>query len=196
MPKLTGIFEKFKALDSIPVSEIISSLNIKGDPHAVENFIGNRLLYPQTVAITASDLELDHKILFEALKKQPDIIFDKGGQNVILTDEYTSRFPPFIKLVTTIIDAINPEGLVGLYLKNQQMNKLGTIVSSRLAKTALLEANTKNPTIQINGELKNLTGGAINLLPYKDKNLKLKVGESEVIIPGGEMGIFLDLRGV
>lgn len=196
MPKLTGIFEKFKALDTISVSEIVSSLNIKGDPHSVENFIGNRVLYPQTVAISASDLELDHKILFEALKKQPEIVFDKEGQNVILTEEYSSRFPPFIKLVTTIIDAINPEGLVGLYLRNQQMNKLGTIISSKLAKSALMEANTKNPTIQINGELKNLTKGAINLLPYKDKNLKLKIGGSEVAIPGGEMGIFLDLRGI
>lgn len=196
MPKLTGIFEKFQDLDTVPVTEIISSLKIKGDTNLVQNFIGNRVLYPQTVASSAQDLELDHQILLEALKTHPEVIYDKGGKNIILTGEYTMRFPPFIKLMTTIIDAVEPEGPTGIFLKNTQTIRLGTIITSAMVKTALSQTENKNLTLQINGEVKNLTSGTINLLSYGRGELKLKFGSLEIIIPGGEMGIFLDLRGV
>lgn len=197
MPKLTGIFEKFKDLDAIPVSDIISSLNIKGDPHIIQDFIGNRVLYPQTVPQTSADLEIDHKILTEALKRQPELLFNKNTQSIILTEEFTNRFPPFIKLVATIIDSIAPGGLISLFLKNAHTLRLGTIVTSSLIKNIMGEKPTKQ--IFVNGEVKNLTFGTINLLPYKLNNLRLKLGQDqsqEIIVSGGEMGIFLDLRGM
>ncbi len=196
MPKLTGIFEKFKDLDTVPSADIISSLKIKGDENLVQNFIGNRVLYSQTVASSSEDLELDHQVLLQALKTHPEIVYDKEGKNFILTGEFTTRFPPFIKLVATIIDAVNPEGLTGIFLRNTQTIRLGTLITSNMAKNALSQTNPKNLNLQINSETKNLNPGTINLLSYEGRQLKLKLGNLEIVIPGGEMGIFLDLRGI
>lgn len=197
MPKLTGVFDWFKNLDTIPTSDLMVTLSIKGDPHTIENFLGNRILYPQTIPPTNSDLELDCKILLEALKRQPEVVFDKDKQNLVLPEEFTTRFPPFIKLVALLIDAIKPQGLAGLFMKSQILRRLGTIVSSPLAKQALSRANQNAaPTISINGEMKQLTPGIINLLPYQGRQFSFKIADSqEIIIPGGEMGIFIDLRG-
>lgn len=194
MPKLSGVFDKLKTILSIPASEIVANLPYTGEIHILENFVGNRVLYPQTIPQTNFDLKFDHQILREALKREPNVVFDKKSQNIIIPEEFASRFPPFIKLVETLIDALKLEGLIGLFMKSNSIERLGTIVSANLASQALA-TQKNNPTILLNGELKKLRLGSINLIPYKSKQLKFKIAASpEIIIPGGKMGIFIDLR--
>lgn len=68
MAKLVGFFESFDNLDLIPVEEIAKKLKIRSQLIELENFLANRILYPQAVPTTSIDMETDEVILDMALK--------------------------------------------------------------------------------------------------------------------------------
>ena len=87
MPKVSGIFEKFKDLEQIPIDDI--SRWLKPQPeYFLENFIANRLLYPQVLPLTIQDLEIELAILKEVVKRDPK------HKTHDLQIEFLHRFPP------------------------------------------------------------------------------------------------------
>lgn len=68
MAKLVGFFESFDNLDLIPVEEIAKKLKIRSQLIELENFVSNRILYPQAIPTTSIDMETDIVILDMALK--------------------------------------------------------------------------------------------------------------------------------
>lgn len=84
MAKLVGFFESFDNLDLIPVEEIAKKLKIRSQLIELENFVANRILYPQAIPTTSIDMETDILILDIALK------INKGKK---LPKNFKTRFP-------------------------------------------------------------------------------------------------------
>ena len=84
MAKLIGFFESFDNLDLIPVEEIAKKLKIRSQLIELENFVANRILYPQAIPTTSIDMETDIVILEEALK------INKRKK---LPEDFKARFP-------------------------------------------------------------------------------------------------------
>lgn len=191
MPKLTGVFDIFSDLDKIPIPDIASWLRAKGNIHTLQNFLGNRIIYPQTIPVTKDDLEVDLAILREAVIRQPNKFYDQKGKIIMISQEFERRFPSFVSLVTTLIECINPQDITYLYLKSSGLNSLmGSIIAPENPGTG------QAVPFSVNGKfIANLNPGSLTLFPYKDKQLRIKIGTSiEKLIPGGELGIIIDLR--
>lgn len=84
MTKLVGFFESFDNLDLIPVEDIAQKLKIRSQLIELENFVANRILYPQAIPTTSIDMETDMVILDMALK------INKGKK---LSKDFITRFP-------------------------------------------------------------------------------------------------------
>src|SRR5688572_29560259 len=97
MPKVTGIFEEFDFLDQIPIDDISKWIPIKLPPFYLENFLANKILYPQSIPVTEVDLAIEIAILREIVKRKSH--FDPKLNQIFIPETFLSRFPNLSQLV-------------------------------------------------------------------------------------------------
>ena len=120
MPKLPGLFDSFDDLDQISPEGIASWLKPVPDLNQLENYLANKILYPQTVPLTELDMQIDLSILREILKlsvPKPGSQKANGllGENpllnitlrkVLIPIRFLSFIPDLLSLVRVFIDAL------------------------------------------------------------------------------------------
>ncbi len=190
MPKLTGIFETIIDLENIPVTDINDSLAQKRDEHELENFIANRILYPQTIPISKIDFDIDFAVLKEVIKRDSGRFFNDTLINkIIIPKDIEARFPPISRLIMTYLDALEPKGIIQVLLREEDKNMvIGSIIK--------LESDGKKITnILIAGKSYLISQGSFTILPLPDRHISIKIDASdEIVISGGKLGIVIDAR--
>ena len=68
MAKLSGLFDSFDNLDTIEINSLVGWLKNPPAPIQLENYLANKILYPQTLPLTELDMKIDLAILREALR--------------------------------------------------------------------------------------------------------------------------------
>ena len=68
MPKF-GIFQNFPDIGQIPTGDISRWLRPSPDPSKIEDYLGNKMLYPETVPIAKTELAIELAV-FEEIKKR------------------------------------------------------------------------------------------------------------------------------
>src|SRR3989344_3254913 len=194
MPKLVGIFSYFKDLDKVSPADISSWLRFKGDIHILANFIGNRIIYSQTVPINKLDLDIDMAILREVIKKTPEYFYLKKEDKIIISKDLKERFPPLSKLVTIIIETINPKGLITIHLKEgNNYQFLGTLIAPENIEG--LFKGKQSVSVVVNGVATQLLKNSLSISGVNKVTLQIKIGDSkEISVNGGQLGIVIDLR--
>lgn len=190
MPKLTGIFERFPFLEEIPLLDITRWLKVRSQAQILENFLANRLLYPQTIPASSDELEIDLAILREAVRRHPEIVYNQPLKKMIIEQEFEKRFPTISRLVVALVEALNPGGIISVFRKNEAGNILiGSIVSPAILPMG------EEVAINLEGQVMQIPLGSIHVLPVRDRRLKFKLGSlDEVVVNGGDLGIVVDLR--
>ena len=79
MPKLPGLFDSFDNLDQIDSTSLISWIKPAPSSIQLENYLANKILYPQTLPVSEIDMKIDLAILREALKMNGPKPQDSGG---------------------------------------------------------------------------------------------------------------------
>lgn len=192
MPKLTGIFANLEDLDKIPISDVDQWVKSKGHIRSLEDYVGNRILYPETVAVTKIDLEADLAIFVEAIKRSPDKVYDKVSKSLFLQDTVVARFPPLLNLVTAVSRVIAFETIVTpIILRSQKVNKLvGSLITPPLSTVS------SQTTFVIEGKVVKPRIGAVSVIHSSNKNINVKIGNlGDVLVPCGQLGVIIDLRG-
>lgn len=198
MPKLTGIFEQFRDLDKIPTQDISVWTKERSQLTILENYLGNRILYPQTIPVTALDMDIDYAILLEAARRQPELFFNPVQRKIMLSQEYFVRFPPLQKLLTSLITVLKPKGINTVFLSNGRLvTQVGSVIGvmALLGDKAAEFKDQETVTIMVNQKAALFKFGQIYIIPTNDRHNVIKIdGQNEIMVPGGEVGIFLDLR--
>ena len=193
MPHLTGVFEEFPDLDKVTPGEISSWLRSKPETHVLVNFFGNRLLYPQTIALNPIESEIDFAILREGIKQKPGLVYDAQSNKIFIPQSFLNRFPPLTRLVGAVIEALSPKGEIQIYIKDKTTVKIaGTLISptdiDQLAKDA------KSLKIEVNGVESILNFNTLSISPINRPEIVVKIGNKSYKVIGGELGIIIDLR--
>lgn len=191
MPKLSGIFTNFPGLDKVPIDNIIRWLKIKPEVHSLQDYIANRLLYPQTIPLTQQDLEIDLALLREALILEPSHIFIPNKKKIVIPEDMENRFPPLEKLTMAITEAINPAGVTSIYVYRDNISvQVGVI-----ARPEILNSPNELDVFIDNKMIRFATGG-VSIFPLPPKPLTIKIATLEPFtVSGGDVGLILDLRG-
>ena len=197
MPKLAGVFDKFKELDAISFVDIARWLDFKVEPHAVENYVANRIIYPQTLPSSSREMKLDLAILREALTRDEKVVFDQVKSTIVLTDEFMVHFT-LKDLATALADGLNLQEKTLVYWKTESgVRNLGTIINLRgsVNDNLNLTLNTggDKPTTQ-NIVIKN---GSFEFIGCNSKSAAITLDNSRTIdVIGGDLGIVVDIREV
>lgn len=186
MPTLTGVFGQFRNLDKIPIEKIRQWLKNKGEIHQLQNFIGNRIIYSQTISPTAEDLEIDLAILREAIRLEPQVVFNKLTNKINLPAELIGRFPPLYQLVMAIVSVMRLSGITQVYLKNPHQ-LVGTVITVKPNLLARVVA------VSVNGQIKKIPTNGMTYLKADGHYVRLKIGDQEQqLVSGGQFGILVN----
>lgn len=190
MPKLSGVFEIFKNLEKIPPENLNNWLKVKQEVHILQNFIGNRILYPQVVPLTSVDMSLDVALLIEAIRLDKNTFLDDDGKKIFIPKGLYGRFPNLSQLALTFIQALDPVGVWTLNLKSPEEEVLlGTVIAP-----SVLTSDGPMKVI-INGKEYQAALGQISVFPNQDHHLEVVVDSlDQILVSGGDVGLLVDLR--
>lgn len=82
MSNLPGLFDSFDNLDQIKTEDIARWIKPQPPLEFVENYVAQRVLYPQVIPITKLDMDIDLAILREAIR----LSVPKDSKNALLGD--------------------------------------------------------------------------------------------------------------
>ena len=197
MPKVSGVFEIFENLESIPYEDIARWITPAPSQTVLENYLANKLIYPQTVPVTQADQNMDLAILREALRR--NLIFFKTNQKkIFIPADFLQITPDIKKMVSIFIDAYKPSGLITFVLTTRIKDKvLGSLitVNCKIGDTLYFDLEGKNFKVK---------PGNLIILPcpkdhchvsFKSSNSTI-FGKNELLfeIPGGDIGLIVDGR--
>ncbi len=193
MPKLQGVFDRFADLDKVNAQDLAKWLKSKGEVSFLENFLGNKLLYPQTVSVKKTDFNIDVAIFLEAVRLSPGSLYDQKGKKIIIPVDIVKRFPPLTILVDSLIHVLSlPEGQTTVFLKTEdkKLEILGTVVRP---PAHILKENLK---VILGTQVIQARVGTILRIAATAKALQLNIDTYGPLgVSGGGLGVVLDLRG-
>lgn len=220
MAKLSGLFDSFDNLDQIEAEDIIKWLKPAPQTVQVENYLANKILYPQTLPVIREDVQLDLAILREALRINgpKDKIVSEGsmlGNNPFLNITLRKiiipqKFLQFIPDLTAIVWAF-VDGLLLNRRKEDFFWDLWTVVVA--GDTDQIVGSVILPQFQNRLSRLNLTfgdknfvirPGSLTVLPCPSESCELSfkftggkfMGKEENVLEiyGGDLGLMIDGR--
>lgn len=191
MPRLTGVFEQFPQLDIVLPQNLLQWLSVKQDVHFLANVLGNRILYPQTIALNKQELEIDFAILREAIKQKPMLFYEPQTNKILIPEQFVQRFPPLAKLAGAVIEAINPKGVIQILIKRKKLEKVGSLISPDINR---IKSESGKVRIIVEGKPSLLNLNTLYISQTSSSEVKIEIGEAEYKVSGGKLGVIIDLR--
>jgi hypothetical protein len=193
MPHLSGVFDQFPDLEKANIDQLLAWMSKKPERHALINFLGNRVLYPQTIPLNQSDLEMDFAILRAAIRLRPSLVFQPQTNKIIIPKIFADRFPPLRTMVLSIIEGINPKGIHFIYLKDgAQLKIIGSVISP--LNPQRLSADGKTVVLATGKTRQSLSVNTISVVSLPVSEAKVVLGNEEFKALGGDVGVIIDLR--
>lgn len=212
MPKVTGLFDSFRNLDQIPVESIAAWLKNPPQLIQLEDYLANKILYPQTLPLTAYDMQIDLAILREALKVSTSVnngnpFLDIKLKKILIPVRFLNFTVDLVNLTWAFIDALL------LNSKSKDFGDLWTVVltddTDEIAGSILLPQFAGNAgvmSLKLQSKNYEIRRGSLMVIPcpedrceiaYKILNGKvLGKTDSVVEIYGGRLGLMIDGRNV
>lgn len=217
MAQFIGLFDSFDNLDQINVESLAGWLKTPIQLIQLENYLANRILYPQTQPMSVLDMEIDLGILREALKltfnqmNEDNFLADNpflniGLRKILIPVRFLNSIGDLTKLTWAFVDAlpIDPkrkdwfEDLWNIVLTDDTDETIGSLI--------LPEFKGSSGQIEVNimGQSYSVKAGSLMVIPCpKDRcsvSYKLKQGsllgksENFLQVSGGKLGIMIDAR--
>lgn len=206
MPKVSGIFEIFEDLETIPGEDYTKWLKKTHDPVLLKNFAANLVLYPQTIPVTLDEMEWELAILREAVKKTPAFI-NIPEKKILIPESFLQRINDLSKLTWVFIDAYLPDWIKNnpgqnvwmVVLKGEDKDEIvGSVIIPELTdRLSFIE-------IAINGKGTKVPKGGLAVIPCSpnkckmgfkiNKGIMLGINEGMTEVYGGRLGLIVDGR--
>lgn len=214
MPKLTGLFGSFENLDLISAEDIAYWLKSVPQLNVLENYLANKILYPQVIPQTERDMQMDLAILREALRrsKQSNTLHYENRflnttlRKLLIPVEFLNFVPDLASLTWAFTDALllgrKKETLYGdlwtVVLTGGVDEVVGSVILPQFGSGGLM-------TLQLMGKNYQISQGSLIIIPcpkercevaYRLQNGKvLGKSESAIEVYGGKLGLMIDGRG-
>lgn len=196
MPKLSGPFSIFQYLDKITAQSLQRWLPKSEKEVNLENFLANRLLYPQTIPVDAREMKIDLAILIESIRLNSNLFYNSILKQVTITEDLTLRFKSFENLIQSLIDGLSLVQTTKLIIKkfDGQILKGWIVIPLPLKDASIHKIHLiASKSVPIHRDLKTNT---ITFIPIDDnQSVQLKIDDNfHLNLDFHNLGILLDLR--
>lgn len=204
MPKLGGLFDQFNDLDTIHTEDVARWIKPVPNTIGLENYIGNKVLYPQAIPVSALDLQIDLALLREVIRRTP-AFFNKTSRKIVIPENFTQSIPNITQLVWVFLDAFlldhrkidSSQDLWTVVLSGQADEVLGTIVLPEFEGEGIVRLN-------IEGKEFTVKEGDLSLIPCPKSHclISFKINKGKMLgkkedaleVYGGRLGLLVDGR--
>jgi len=221
MPATQGLFESFDNLDQIPPEAIARWIKPAPQLVLLENYLANRILYPQALSLTEYDMRIDLAILREALRMHSPrpvaqrtnaLLGDSPFLNVtlrkiLIPKRFLNFVPDIASLTWAFVDAFLIErrkedyfsDLWTLVLTDDSDEIIGSLILPQFNRLGEIKISLSGKSYQVK------QGSALVLpclanrceLSYKVQNGSvLGKAESAIEVYGGRLGLVIDGRSL
>ncbi len=230
MPKLPGplrlrseasLFDSFDNLDQIQIEDVAKWLKPQPSLAQLENYLAQKILYPQTVPITANDMKIDLAILREALNLSVMLGHVPSGtwlgdnpflnitlRKILIPKRFLIFVPNLPTLTWIFVDGLLHERKRGDFFEDlwtvEVRGETDEVIGSVLLPRFKNESGILYLTVR--GKKYQIRAGTLTNIPCPNKrcevSFKLKGGEIlgkddlQVEVYGGELGLMVDGRRV
>lgn len=219
MPKLSGLFGNFDNLDQILPEDVACWLKPVPQHAQIEDYIANKILYPQTVPVTIADMQLELGLLREAVKlngpkaglQQNALLGENPFLNItlrkILIPAKFLNFVPNLSVLTQVfIDALLIDRKKEDWFEDLWTVVLTDDIDEVVGSVLIAQFSGNGGVIDINllGKNYEIAQGGLTAIPcpkdrceisYKLRNgLILGKNESAIEVYGGKLGVIVDAR--
>lgn len=216
----TALFDSFDNLDQITIENIASWLKPVPNLIQLENYLANKILYPQTLPLTESDMKIDLAILREALRingpklnlgKNNPLLGDNPFLNItlrkiLIPQRFLTFVPDLISISWAFVDALllnrRKEDFFWDLWTVVVTDDTDEIVGSILLPQFMGEGGVME--LKLLGKIIKIRPGSLVVIPcpkdrceiaYKFNQGKiLGKQENAVEIYGGKLGLMIDGR--
>lgn len=215
---LLGIFDSFDNLDQITSERVAFWLKSLPQPERLENYLAQRILYPQTIPMTNQDMEWDLAILREAVRltrpqqASPMLGGDSPFLNmtlrkILIPSKFLQFTPDLVSLVWAFTDGLLWERKKGDVFEDFWTVVLTGDVDETVGSVVLPQFQNTSANLQITvlGKNYKVDWGTLIVIPcqkqrcqvaFKLQNGKI-LGKQDLAIEvyGGRLGLMIDGRG-
>lgn len=186
------IFANLNIQDDSLAQKIAELVKPKLDLSAVENYISNKKLYPQSVPSTKLELNIDLHLLKEFLRLHPDAVYNGAKRTLVFDLSLINRFGDLKKITLLTLEAISTLDPITQILVRDDQNNLKLVGSLIKPK---ITPNIQKLDIKLGGKSLNLTLGKVFLIPIKMQNIEVNLGsELPFKVSGGDLGLIFDCK--
>lgn len=206
MPGQVGLFDSFDNLDQVSAEAIISWLKPIPQLTYIENYLANKILYPQTLPQTDYEMQIDLAILREVLRLDDNPFLNIALRKVMIPARFL-QFVPTLEILTSVfIDAflLNRqkgdlfEDLWTIVLTDNIYETVGSVLLPQFAGTGGVMS------LSLLGKTYKIRQGILTVIPctrerceiaYKlQKGKVLGKTEDAIEVYGGKLGLIVDGR--
>jgi len=214
-----GLFDSFDNLDQIESAQIARWLVSAPSEFYLKNYLANKILYPQTVPISASDSKIDLAILREALRINSKPIMSKEspmlGENpfinltlrkILIPKRFLKFMPDLITLSWAFVDGLLLERKREDFFSDIWTVVLTSDIDEVVGSIILPQFNNRGGLVKItlSGNEYQIKAGSLTVIPCLSQKCQLdfkfiqgKILDKEDIaieVYGGKLGLVIDGR--
>jgi hypothetical protein len=190
MTALTGIFATLPGIENIPPEGVQKWVKNRLGDHAIENYVANRITYPQTIAISPEEKQIDQAIIQEYIARNPALFYNPLTHKLNIPQGITHYIQPVQDLMLILSSLLKLSQITPVFISDGSSVKVeGSII--------VPNPPSSEPKINVsfNGKMQTLEKSRFYHFPIADQHIKFKIGnENEILISGGTLGVSLDLR--
>lgn len=200
MPQVNGLFTHLSNLSQLSADKVMVWLPKTFDARLVENYLGNRLLYPSSVPTSAREELIDLAILREALKLSPKSYYDPNLSRIYFPQDLLLYFSDLTKLAWAFIDVFVVNPITTVITRGNVIKNAGTILKPKIIRpkgtiTIWIKNQNRKYSVKI---------GSLTLIPVNLPKVDIKFesfdatlsGQSamDIEVAGGILGLIIDTR--
>lgn len=215
----TGLFDSFDNLDQIDIDSLITWFKPSPQSILLENYLANKILYPQTIPMTEADMKIDLALLREVLRvngpkmtNTPNVFLGENPflnltlRKILIPERFLQFVPNLVNLTWAFVDALLLDRK-----KEDWFEDLWTVVvvddiDEIVGSVILPQFIDKRGEMEINvlGRVYKIPSGGLTVVPCdKDRcEVAYKISEGKVLgksesaleLYGGKLGIMVDGR--
>lgn len=204
MSKVLGVFDYFPLLNKIPIDEIAKRLPSGTNVKLIENYIANRILYPQAIPTHPDELKIDLKLLTVALSFHPEKFYDSNSKKIYIPQDFTFYLGSLREVAQAFLDAFKLSEITTIYMVGFVRKVLGTYIQpTKHESSGQLTIWISQPP-WLNQQKYQLKLGALDQFPASSEKVDIKFESSvvtllgkntiELEVYGGNLGLIVDLR--
>ncbi len=172
----------------------------------LENYLANRLLYPQTIPTTAQEMKIDLALLKEGIYTNAKVFYNSSLNKITIPAGFEERFKPLSSLIECFIDGLGLtqdtnlliQGITGEERQGQILIPSPSKIpprSNHIILTSKIIDGQLTPAPQFGPEI-NLPGNRLVIVPLPTNHLfDIKIDNlSYAKLQVGTLGLIIDFR--